>query len=400
MKISLIHPSRSRPKQAYSAYYEWINNSDRKFEYILSIDKSDPLLDEYLNIFPRKSILVSDNKSAIEAINNAAKLSTGDLIIVMSDDFSCEPNWDTNITEELLGKSDFLVKTIDGIQDTLITLPILDRKYYKRFGYIYFPGYIHLWCDTEMTTVGHFLGKVINSNLRFHHNHYTAGLSEKDEVNIKNDATNEQGDKLFNERLKTNFGIERPLTTFDKIEWRKKIKISILIATMPSRAGHLFRLGGILAPQLNDNVEVVVDCSMDYNIGSKRQIMLSIAKGDYVVYIDDDDIISDDYISKVLKACESGADCIGISGKVTTDGQNEKRWHISKDYGSWYEKDNIYYRTPNHISPVRRELALKTGFKPMDNGEDYDYSIRLLPLLKTECKVKGDLYFYAYSSRK
>lgn len=179
------------------------------------------------------------------------------------------------------------------------------------------------------------------------------------------------------------------------------IKLSVLIATMPIRSAKLANLRAVLDRQLTPEVEVITDSSMNYNIGVKRNKLLSLATGRYIIFQDDDDLISSDYVEKILKACESDPDCIGISGIITTNGLKERKWHISKDFGSWFENsEGVYYRTPNHISPVKRELALQAGFPEIAFGEDYGYSMRLLPLLKTEVKIPGILYYYRYDSHK
>ena len=41
---------------------------------------------------------------------------------------------------------------------TLITLPVIGRKLYDRFGYIYHPAYKSEWCDNEQTEVFEELG--------------------------------------------------------------------------------------------------------------------------------------------------------------------------------------------------------------------------------------------------
>jgi hypothetical protein len=96
----------------------------------------------------------------------------------------------------------------------------MDRAYYTRFGYVYYPGYRHMFCDQEMTAVGHLLGKVIDLDMTFEHMHYSVGKSNYDEINRKNDATWSQGEALFNERLKTNFGIDNPVVPYSSIVWK------------------------------------------------------------------------------------------------------------------------------------------------------------------------------------
>lgn len=181
------------------------------------------------------------------------------------------------------------------------------------------------------------------------------------------------------------------------------MKLSILIATMPKRKGQFDDLKlnlDIQIARLEDSVEILWDDSLKYNIGKKRNKLLSRANGEYVVFIDDDDHVAYNYVQLILEAIKEGSDCIGISGIITTNGKNEKHWHISKDYGEWKEENNIYLRTPNHISPVKRELALKAGFPEIERSEDAEYSRRLLPMLNTETKIKGIIYWYKYDNRK
>lgn len=223
-KISIIHPSRSRPREAEKAIKLWLDNAKDKsqIQYILSVDKDDRELIGYKRIAGAYGVTVhiAMNKSAIEAINRATSKSEGNLIIVVSDDFLCEKDWDEKLLTELEGKEDYLVKTVDCIQPTLITLPVMDRAYYNRFGYVYEPGYIHMFCDEEMTTVGYMLGKVIKSDIVFEHIHYSTGKFQKDSISTKNDKTWNQGKKYFQERLKTNFGIENPLIKHSEIKWQ------------------------------------------------------------------------------------------------------------------------------------------------------------------------------------
>lgn len=210
MKISLIHPSRSRPQQAAATAKSWLSSAKfpENIEYIFSVDSDDKEVAEYLYLIPESAKMrTHDNRSAIEAINHAATHATGDLLIVVSDDFACPFHWDAALLSMLEGRSDFIVKTQDGAQPWIITLPIMDRVYYERFGYIYYPEFLHMFCDTEMTHVGHLLGKVIELPITFKHNHYTTGRTAKDAVNVKNDATWNQGEKLYLERVMRNFDL-------------------------------------------------------------------------------------------------------------------------------------------------------------------------------------------------
>jgi len=214
MKISLLHPSRSRPEMAFETYLNWMGNKclyPDRVEYILSVDCSDPKLQEYVKEFVGirgVRVLVNNNNSAIEAINVAAKACTGDLIVVCSDDFDAPHKWDVLLSSALHDKSDFIVKTKDGIQEWIITLPIVDKIYYERFGYIYPPHIRHMFADTWMSHVADLTDRKIEVDLLFRHLHYTTGAMQKDEINIRNDSSWADGEAKYLEGIRTNFGLK------------------------------------------------------------------------------------------------------------------------------------------------------------------------------------------------
>ena len=79
------------------------------------------------------------------------------------------------------------------------------------------------------------------------------------------------------------------------------------------------------------------------------------------------------------------------------------RWKLSKDYqdeNKYSEEFNqiIYFRRTNHLTPVKRELALQAMFPDKSNGEDQEYSGRLNPFLKTEVKIDKSIYHYDFKS--
>lgn len=203
--ISIIHPSRGRPEKSCRTMDNWILSANTDVEVILSIDNDDPIKHAYNTAYTER--VISDNKSAIDAVNNAAKIAQGDIFMVVSDDTDCFSGWDTALLKEVEGKTDWILKTQDGIQPWIITMPVMDRAYYNRFGYIYHPDYLHMFCDTELTCVADITGRKITSNLLFPHKHYSITKEQPDAVNKKADATWQQGEKLFLERYKRNFDL-------------------------------------------------------------------------------------------------------------------------------------------------------------------------------------------------
>ncbi len=54
-------------------------------------------------------------------------------------------------------------------------------------------------------------------------------------------------------------------------------------------------------------------------LGYKRNEMLYLAKGEYVVFIDDDDEISSDYVTTLLEATRSNADVLCYNVEISID---------------------------------------------------------------------------------
>tara|TARA_Y100000310_G_scaffold268936_1_gene281838 strand:+ start:865 stop:1431 length:567 start_codon:yes stop_codon:yes gene_type:complete len=184
-------------------------------------------------------------------------------------------------------------------------------------------------------------------------------------------------------------------------------KLSILICSLRRRAHFLERLKGILKDQVTDEVEVL--CNIDdgqLTIGDKRQNLIEIATGQYTSFIDDDDLVSDDYVDLVLKAIEKKPDVIGMHLIMETDGRLSGKTYHSLKYNTWFDEPGddpswrYYYRNPNHLNPVKRELALKAGFPPISMGEDRQYSSDLLPYLETEEYIESPIYTYEVRSIK
>jgi len=179
------------------------------------------------------------------------------------------------------------------------------------------------------------------------------------------------------------------------------IKLSILICSLNKRAELLAKLRDCLETQKNDAIEILINRDSGIKtIGRKRNELLQQAQGEYIAFIDDDDLVSEDYVSKILNAIEHNPDCCGIEGIVTFNGQNPKKFIQSLKYNRWFEEDNIYYRCPNHLSPIKRELALKVGFEDISFQEDRVYSARIYPLLKSEHYIEGAIYFYKFVKGK
>jgi hypothetical protein len=196
------------------------------------------------------------------------------------------------------------------------------------------------------------------------------------------------------------------------VKFKRNIKLSILICTVPERESMFDRLVQRFKEIIDFYDSVYIEIlqatnGKEVSVGSKRQGLLEFAKGDWIVFFDDDDWPEDHYVSSILEAIKlhNDIDCIGIRGYMTTNGEKRKTWchrlgyEIKGDGSTPTESGYDYMRPIIHFNPVRRELALKAGFKDMRYGEDMDYASRLNPLLTKEYFIDKDLFHYRYSDK-
>lgn len=182
------------------------------------------------------------------------------------------------------------------------------------------------------------------------------------------------------------------------------MKLSILICSLHSRKDKLKRLTDILEPQLLKHSKYVeariVKDEKQNSIGAKRNHLAESAKGEYITFIDDDDTVADNYVELLLEAMRSDTDVIVFDALRYVDGTVDKAVKYGIEFGKDYRDSKFYYRIPNHLMCVKKELALQVPFKEINFGEDSDYAKRLLPLLKTQARIDRILYSYLYNSKK
>lgn len=189
-------------------------------------------------------------------------------------------------------------------------------------------------------------------------------------------------------------------------------RLAILIPTLPERADFLARLMRRLQPQVDSSGgRIVVQTLITESernggptTGSKRQILTEQHGADYQCFIDDDDDVSDEYCPKILTALDTGCDVVGFRLRHFMDGV-QTGWTVhSVVSGGWGQRPGIdglmeYYRTPNHLNPIRREMALAVGYPDRTIGEDADYSTRLFEKFPNMRESFIDAFLYDYLCR-
>tara|TARA_R110000824_G_scaffold123435_5_gene281274 strand:+ start:5981 stop:6604 length:624 start_codon:yes stop_codon:yes gene_type:complete len=195
-----------------------------------------------------------------------------------------------------------------------------------------------------------------------------------------------------------------------------RIKLSILILSIPSRLKVLLPLVEKLEKQIGDREDVEVLSLMDnksYNVSEKRNELLRLARGSHLTWIDDDDDISDTYVSKLVETITDrpDADVISFDQQCYLDGKEAKVFakignpheEVELDLVTGHYKDTL--RPPYHWCVWKSSLAKSEEFRfgvYKDNhhwGEDRDWLARLYPKVKTDVYLEGEtLHIYRFSS--
>jgi len=160
-------------------------------------------------------------------------------------------------------------------------------------------------------------------------------------------------------------------------------------------------LNGLL-PQIEkaDGLELVIHSHDCKTLGETRQSMIEQAKGEYVSFVDDDDVVSPRYVDAIYPLLD-GVDYIGFHVETYGNGKPMGRAYHSLRYGAWYTNNDGFYRDISHLNPIKRKLAARGQFVGQ-SGEDCHWadSMRSLGIVKTEHYIPEVMYYYYYRPNK
>jgi glycosyltransferase involved in cell wall biosynthesis len=157
--------------------------------------------------------------------------------------------------------------------------------------------------------------------------------------------------------------------------------------------------GFFMESYIGKEAEVIV-CTdnKQMKVGAKRNLLLKAASGEYVSFIDDDDMVSVDYVSELLNATKSKADVIVFDVMRYENGNPDRPVSYSRNFSRDYSKKSRHFRIPNHLMCFKKEIALKAGFPEVNFGEDSEFAKRALPLIKTGHTIFKTLYEYWFDN--
>ena len=149
-KISLIHATRGRSLVATQAMTMWYSRAKHpeRIEHIFVFDHDD---EDSKRLKQFRHTIQTDNGYSVGAWNLGAKECIGDIIIQLSDDWECPPNWDEMIESRLDITKEQVLSISDGYRkDGLLCMAILTRPYFEKHG-LFNPAFKNVYSDTDFT---------------------------------------------------------------------------------------------------------------------------------------------------------------------------------------------------------------------------------------------------------
>jgi hypothetical protein len=214
MKLTYSFPSRSRPVKFFAALDNIRSMSHSgNYEVIAKLDDDDKQFTQRfkdrLSEYPEVIVKWGKSKNKVHAVNRDLEGMTGEILLCHSDDMVMIKRGFDNFIRDQYKNFDGLLHLPDGYAGARVcTYSIMHVNYYKRFGYIYNPEYISMWCDNEQTVVAKMLNKYkyINEQI-FQHEHPVLGHVPKDEMYMRDGKYYRAEEITYKKRESQNFGL-------------------------------------------------------------------------------------------------------------------------------------------------------------------------------------------------
>lgn len=129
--------------------------------------------------------------------------------------------------------------------------------------------------------------------------------------------------------------------------------------------------------------------------GVKRQRLMQRAKGQYLVFVDDDDRVATEYLPLLLQACETRADVLSFNLEFMSKGRRREVWR----FGLYPDRRSRGQMCVNHLCAWKASLARQVSWCPLlGYGDD---QVWLQPLfasgrVQTHHHIEKILYTYQY----
>jgi hypothetical protein len=349
-KLFSICHTTARPEGWQESFGAWCARASRKWtsgewalEYVLCVDRRWGFTPELVQDFKRlasseypdivfRVVWNNARKCSVDGWNTAASASTGNILILNADDFYPPQDWDIELERvSCYGpgsngyQPEFVIHVSSGIEvhdeAGLMTLGIMSRALYERWGYALYPGYESVRSDDDFSDHAQFDGVVIDArHLVFEHRHpawlrtnfKVVEIGDCDQVyqHQNRDLSYAEGLRLLKARRANEFrDTQRP-------------RPKVIGACLPGRdfsmqwsmcwhvlqaeiLGHGFGLWDTWAYCNNIYFTRMI---------LHKQVMATLEKLDFVLWIDSDNLIDWSTVAKMIDTLEAYPDVSMVAG--------------------------------------------------------------------------------------
>jgi hypothetical protein len=218
MKNIYILWASIRPKFVLETSKRWIQNCKNKdnlyFKIAMATDEQKLEIENF-NIPNCEVVTISDKPGynyAITQLTKDLEVDDNNILVLLSDDFACLPNWDEYLYRKFEQWDEALFLD-DGCQDVhrkqgklCITLACMTFKCLKKLNKVVFsPNYFHFFSDDEAFHNLNQLGLLKDDrdidNFIFKHEHHSSGYRERDEFDFRALDNWDHDSTMFNKRI-------------------------------------------------------------------------------------------------------------------------------------------------------------------------------------------------------
>jgi|688.fasta_scaffold05151_45 glycosyltransferase involved in cell wall biosynthesis len=181
-----------------------------------------------------------------------------------------------------------------------------------------------------------------------------------------------------------------------------EITLSILICSVDTeeRQNELKKLINELHRQISKNyaeeiIEIIVDTdNMIKSVGQKRNDLIEKARGEFICFIDDDDFISENYLSTILYHLNSGIDILLIAIEHIENGVNKPKIIPSLYIDNLNTGEAVFKTNHFHLCPHKKSIARNVLFECVNFAEDMLYSQKMVKHINNYFLISEPIYIY------
>jgi len=215
-RITLVHATRGRAKQAIQTRKNWLDAASHPaaVEHIFCIDADDTESVQGLAHYRRH--IVAEPNGCVKAWNEGVALTTGQIVIQLSDDWLPSVHWDAFVWGALeraaklkggtVADTPLVLQVSDGgRRDDLLCMAIATRARIAQQdgGTLFHPDYFGVYSDNEYSLRAFRDGVVVDAkNITFEHQHPAFGKAVTDATYERQNARvrYEEGEAIFKRR--------------------------------------------------------------------------------------------------------------------------------------------------------------------------------------------------------